>query len=683
MDSKTKPRPVPPHSHPTIMAWLSSVQDTFCDKSDFWAEHTQPTHNTTLPAGYFRHNPERMFLGATVHKKFLSSGTSGTNRATALFSKQGLELYKQGALATFHSVLRHYWHDTSATGLSLIDRSCDAPDSSLAAMIGWFAEAGEIAYTTAEAFRAEVLQNKARLYVWGTVANYLQLFKCYDSIPLPTDSIVFETGGIKAIGANIDLEALHQQLAKFFQLKQTQIVSEYGMCEIASQAYRFGDTKEFRFPVWVLPRVQTTSPLAQHASLAAEGTGSLVLYDGLRSDYPYFFCTEDRAALHNKRFHLLGRVSNSPLRGCSLDYVVDADNFALASKHASAETIKQIDMQQRVNTLLPALLSYLRSDQAKTALAEELANPKLAASACADILASLPDDWLQALARSLPQSELRKWLYILPASHSLVGLYPLCFGYCLGLTMLVKLTERRSLPLTEDIIALLNSLSPSAQITQVKIQHDRTSEAIDALLCYGSDATIVSLQKTYPSLPLAGFGTHDTAIVIAADELHDLRTAISKDVCALGQRGCFAAKILFCIGTSIDINAVVTLQESLSAYDLPALPALERQRYEKMGARLVATHPFQCAVLTLDTDTNTGTNYKRLLPRTGGVLPLVLAKNRGMLLNFLQRQNTLKTIACNADLHLDGKNITQIGKANAQTWDGMHEGRALFAVERC
>ena len=668
------------------MAWLSSVQDTFCDKSGFWTEYTQPKHNTTLPAGYFRHQPERMFLGAKVHKKFLSSGTSGTNRATALFSKHGLELYKQGALATFHSVLRHYWHDTAATGLSLIDRSSDAPDSSLAAMINWFAEAGEVIYTTAESFRSEASQSSTRLYVWGTVANYLQLFKCYDSIPLPIDSIVFETGGIKAIGANIDLEELHQQLAKFFQIKQTQIVSEYGMCEIASQAYRFGDTKEFRFPVWVLPRVQTTSPLAQPASLAAEGTGSLVLYDGLRSDYPYFFCTEDRAALHNKRFNLLGRVSNAPLRGCSLDYALgyatDADNLALASNPKSADTSadKHTDMQQRVNTMLPALLEYLRSNQAKTALTKELANPKLAASACADILASLPDDWLQALKRSQPQPKLRKWLYILPASHSLVGLYPLCFGYCLGLTMLVKLTERRNLPLIEDIIALLNSLSPSAQI---KIQRSRTTEAIDAVLCYGSDATIVNLRETYPNLPLAGFGTHDTAIVIDAKELPSLCAAISKDVCALGQSGCFAAKILFCIGASIDMDAVAALQASLSAYNLPALPALERQRYEKMGARFVATHPFQCAALTLDTDTNTGTNYERLLPHTGGVLPLVLAKDRGMLLNFLQRQDTLKTIACNFDIHLDGKTITQVGKANTQTWNGMHEGQALFAVERC
>ena len=240
--------------------------------------------------------------------------------------------------------------------------------------------------------------------------------------------------------------------------------------------------------------------------------------------------------------------------------------------------------------------------------------------------------------------------------------------------MLVKLTEQRSLPLVEDVIALLNSLSPAAQI---KVHRSRTTEAIDAVLCYGSDATLVNLQKTYPSVPFAGFGTHDTAIVIAADELHDLRTAISKDVCALAQRGCFAAKILFCIGTSVSIDAVATLQASLSAYNLPPLPAVERQRYEKMGARFIATHPFQCALLTL----NAETDYEQLLPRAGGVLPLVLAEDRRMLLNFLQRQDTLKTIACNADIHLNGKVITQVGKANAQVWDGLHEGRPLFAVK--
>ncbi|MDE3269134.1 MAG: hypothetical protein OYH77_02490 [Pseudomonadota bacterium] len=676
-----KSNPERPHNHPTIIAWLGMAQDTFCDESGFWAnihQKNMPLANTKLlPAEYFRqtHTP----LEFIAQKKFLSSGTSSATRAVSSYSKQGLHLYRHGALATFNSVLRHYWHDTPAQGLSLIPQASAAPDSSLATMIAWFAAAGTMTHTTPQTLRAEVRKHKHHLYLWGTVAHYLQLF-AQESIPLPAGSLVFETGGIKAGGEDIDLDEFHRRLAKFFHCPLTQVISEYGMCELASQAYRFGGVAEFRFPTWVIPRVKTQANNVTSQALAHTGTGALVLYDYLRCDYPYFICTDDNVALKDKKFKLLGRVSNAPLRGCALNYALDTKIIPTPSTaDQSTNNSTTTHVQQRTHILLPALLNFLRT-AAEPALCEEFANPKIAAMTKDTLLRSLPTDWQQALMRSRPQSPLpQRWLYILPASHSLAGIYPLCFGYCLGLTILVKLSDQRRLPLVEKIISLLNSLTPAAKIEVHR--HRSTLANIDAVLCYGSDTTLTNLRNAYPNLPFAGFGTHTTVAVIAAHELPDLQAKISEDVCAVAQRGCFAVRILFCLGNDIEEAAVLNLQASLSAYDLPVLSTVERHRYQQLGARFCGKQPFQCPILTLDASSE----LEPLLPHDTSVLPLLLVRDKKLLMEFLQRYHTIKTIACSDSqaFTLAGKVSVKIGATSAQVWNGRHEGRTLFATEKC
>ena len=69
-------------------------------------------------------------------------------------------------------------------------------------------------------------------------------------------------------------------------MPQENIISEYGMCELASQAYDFFDenlkTRAYRFPFWVKSFV-----LPPWGELFSRGKGCLLIEDPLRIDYPF------------------------------------------------------------------------------------------------------------------------------------------------------------------------------------------------------------------------------------------------------------------------------------------------------------------------------------------------------------------------------------------------------------
>lgn len=136
---------------------------------------------------------------------------------------------------------------------------------------------------------------------------------------LPPGSRVMETGGYKGRSRELPRQQLHAGLTRWLGVPSTHIVGEYGMCELASQAYDrvVGETgpRPYRFPPWV--RASVVSP--ETGREVADGeAGLLQVLDLANVRSVLAVLTEDLAVRRGEGFELLGRAAAAEARGCSL-----------------------------------------------------------------------------------------------------------------------------------------------------------------------------------------------------------------------------------------------------------------------------------------------------------------------------------------------------------------------------
>jgi hypothetical protein len=131
---------------------------------------------------------------------------------------------------------------------------------------------------------------------------------------LPDGSIVIETGGMKTHRREIRRDELHARLSEGLGVPRENVFSEYGMCELLSQAYTRGG-EVFYFPPWV--RAVVVDPENPVKELPEGLIGALAVLDlaNLYSVSPVL--TQDRAACIGSGFQILGRLSHAELRGCN------------------------------------------------------------------------------------------------------------------------------------------------------------------------------------------------------------------------------------------------------------------------------------------------------------------------------------------------------------------------------
>jgi len=128
------------------------------------------------------------------------------------------------------------------------------------------------------------------------------------------DLIVMETGGMKGRRKEIVREELHQLLTAGFGVEK--IHSEYGMTELLSQAYSYGDGL-FETPPWMKILIREVNDPFQ---LVADGTtGGVNIIDLANYHSCSFISTQDLGKIHaNNQFEIVGRFDNADLRGCNL-----------------------------------------------------------------------------------------------------------------------------------------------------------------------------------------------------------------------------------------------------------------------------------------------------------------------------------------------------------------------------
>ena len=129
---------------------------------------------------------------------------------------------------------------------------------------------------------------------------------------------VMETGGMKGRRKEMTRAQVHEVLCRQFCLEK--IHSEYGMTELLSQAYSYGDGI-FNCPPWmkILLREEDDPFAIQVPKEDRIFRGAINCIDLANLYSCAFLATEDAGKLYaDGSFELLGRLDNTDIRGCSL-----------------------------------------------------------------------------------------------------------------------------------------------------------------------------------------------------------------------------------------------------------------------------------------------------------------------------------------------------------------------------
>lgn len=137
---------------------------------------------------------------------------------------------------------------------------------------------------------------------------------------------VMETGGMKGRGEELPREEVHRRLKASFRVNA--IHSEYGMCELLSQAYSKGDGL-FQTPPWMkillrdfidpLKIIAGGEKRADDIAAGASARGAVNIIDLANINSCSFIETEDIGTLRpDGQFTIEGRISHSERRGCNM-----------------------------------------------------------------------------------------------------------------------------------------------------------------------------------------------------------------------------------------------------------------------------------------------------------------------------------------------------------------------------
>lgn len=222
-------------------------------------------------------------------------------------------------------------HSSLLRMLEVVRRDLDAPPTAFVGRV----DAGG-AWTLDTTFAIDTLQQAADghepMLILGTAFSFVHLLdalaKCGLRLELPAGSRAMETGGYKGRSRTMSKTALHALITQRLGILPANIVCEYGMSELSSQAYdravdagRNADIgarqaqRIFHFPPWA--RVQIISP--ETGKTVADGeTGLIRVCDLANVRSVMAIQTEDLGIRRGDGFELIGRATQAEPRGCSL-----------------------------------------------------------------------------------------------------------------------------------------------------------------------------------------------------------------------------------------------------------------------------------------------------------------------------------------------------------------------------
>lgn len=288
--------------------------------------------------------------------EFRSSGTTAQRPSRHFHHPASLGLYTLAATTWFERHLLADLDDLIEAGglgpldklpfLSLTPAPSDAPHSSLVHMVGavtgrfgardsvftgragadgaWELDLDRLLF----ALRKSMCANRPVLLL-GTAFNFVHLLDAFEAgnirYRLAAGSRIMETGGYKGRSRELPRTDLHAALSRRLGVPLHAIVTEYGMCELSSQAYDrvvltgndspISTAPPLRFPPWT--RASVVSP--ETGREVPDGARGLVRIVDLANVWSVAtILTSDEAIRRGDRLELVGRAARSEPRGCSL-----------------------------------------------------------------------------------------------------------------------------------------------------------------------------------------------------------------------------------------------------------------------------------------------------------------------------------------------------------------------------
>jgi len=266
-----------------------------------------------LPITFFK---QQKILSSKKQQEVLFTSSGTTNTIPSKHFVADLKIYQESFLRGFE----HFYGDIKQwTILALLPSYLEREGSSLVYMVDQLIknsnslESGFYLYDL-EALIHKIFQlekkNKKTLLI-GVSYALLDLIE-KQKFKLK-NTIIIETGGMKGRRREMIKQELHTILKEGFGVSH--IHSEYGMTELLSQAYSYGDGV-FSCPPWM--KIITRDP-EDPLTLIKNKTGGINVIDLANIYSCSFIATQDLGKqLSDHTFEILGRFDESDVRGCNL-----------------------------------------------------------------------------------------------------------------------------------------------------------------------------------------------------------------------------------------------------------------------------------------------------------------------------------------------------------------------------
>lgn len=264
-----------------------------------------------LPIDFFK-SQQISLQGRVVEKIFLSSGTTQHNRSQHHIND--LRWYNASLILGFERV---FGAISDYVFIALLPSYLENGDSSLIYMVDQLIQKSNSAlsgYYLSQVAEVLSVYNKARAigkkpFVFGVSYALLDLAQAACHLP---EALVLETGGMKGRRQELTKFELHQILREGFCVQQ--ILSEYGMTELLSQAYCVSE-QNFSCPPWMQIRIRDAYDPFQEVPIGQKG--GLNVIDLANQNSCAFIQTDDLGRLTPQGFLLEGRLEATDVRGCN------------------------------------------------------------------------------------------------------------------------------------------------------------------------------------------------------------------------------------------------------------------------------------------------------------------------------------------------------------------------------
>ncbi len=528
-----------------------------------------------LPIRCFRDFNLHLENQSLENTTFYSSGSTNNIQAKHTFSPERLETYATKSCEGFVMFLKRHNIKTNTTIMSLIPQKEVWNKSSLAAMVGMLKSAAfNVIYYDIEnnpenlikTFSEPQFQNE--LIVFGTtfhhllVAEYVQNNKLTKLFKGKKLSLI-DTGGTKGRTQSFALEETIQIFKETYgNPNEFLFLSEYGMCELASQAW---SVKKIHDGTFICN--ETLTPVVinirENKALQKGEYGFLGFFDLINMDSWPTLITEDIACIIDQEegtFHLKGRAPDATLKGCSLNvkesffFIHDKNDKVISSPDKPLENIsktKEIKSPEDIHNFIKTL------------------NPSIWTPHCWSDLAESLLTWNEITIKNPEKLKDKNILIISSANIPITWLFPTRIACLLGAKSVhIKLPSLRSddpiaNKIREKIKDLAEKLKPYFYPTQIVLEKSRSLSKeyheFDAVIVFGTDTTIATFKKllTGTNTYLIPQGDVKNSLKI---DLHYSTEEVAK-ICSLWHgRGCLTPICLFMSGRD-QTQAIDWIQE--------------------------------------------------------------------------------------------------------------------------